>query len=187
MVDGGLTGQDEAYQFLGNILGVEDRASKLADYSKLVVDGIEEKAKQIPDAEKRSVYYAAGLSGLETVPMGSINTEVLDFVGGINIADPGVEKDLRRMEVSLEQIIGWNPELIIISPDSSDNHEIYETILNDTAWSNIDAVQNKEVYEIPAIPYDWFNRPPSVMRLMGLQWLGDLLYPDVYLSNRLRS
>lgn len=179
MVDGGLTQQDEAYQFLGDILGVEDRAAVLADYSKNVVEGIAEKAQQIPDAEKINVYYAAGLNGLETVPMGSINTEVLDFVGGKNIADPGVEKDLRRMEVSLEQVIGWNPEVIIISPDDN-NHEVYNAILNDKAWSDIDAAKNKEVYEIPAVPYDWFNRPPSVMRLMGLQWLGDLLYPDVY-------
>lgn len=179
MVDGGLTMQDEAFEFLGDILGVEDRASKLANYSKQVVEGIAEKAKQIPEDEKRNIYYAAGLNGLETVPMGSINTEVLDFVGGNNIADPGVDKDLRRMEVSLEQVIGWDPELIIISPDG-DNHEVYNTILNDKTWSDIEAVKNKEVYEIPSVPYDWFNRPPSVMRVMGLQWLGDLLYPDVY-------
>ena len=180
MVDGSLTMQDEAYQFLGDILGVESRALELADYSKNIIEDIEVKAGLISDEEKTQVYYAAGIKGIETVPTGSINTEVLDFVGGQNIASLGSSKDVRRMEVSLEQIIGWNPELIIISPDSSDNHEAYNSILKDKAWSNIAAVQNKEVYEIPYGPYDWFNRPPSVMRLMGLQWLGNLLYPDIY-------
>ncbi len=180
MVDGSITNQADSYEFLGNILGVEDRAKELADYSREVFNEINQKAALIQEDERKEVYYGAGLNGLETIPKGSINTEVLDLVGGLNIADPGVDKNLRRLEVSLEQLLDWDPELIILSSNSSHNEELYDDILNDVSWQNIAAVKNKEVYDIPYGPYDWFSQPPTLLRIMGLQWLGDLLYPDVY-------
>ena len=180
MVDGTLTKQAESYEFLGNILEKEDRAKDLADYSREVIKDIKEKSQLIQDNEKVEVYYGAGLTGLETMPRASINTEVLDLVAGVNVADSGTNKDLRRMEISLEQLISWNPELIVLSSNSSNNPELYNNILNDASWANIDAVKNKKVYEIPYGPYDWFNQPPTLLRIMGMQWLGDLLYPEVY-------
>jgi len=180
MVDGSLTKQAESYEFMGSILGKEERAKELANYSRDVIKDIKDKSQLIQDDQKVEVYYGAGLTGLETMPKASINTEVLDLVAGINIADSGTDKDLRRMEISLEQLIDWNPELIILSSNSSNNPELYSNILDDTSWANIDAVKNKEVYEIPYGPYDWFSQPPTLLRIMGLQWLGDLLYPEVY-------
>jgi len=36
------------------------------------------------------------------------------------------------------------------------------------------------VYLIPSTPFNWFDRPPSFMRFIGLQWLANLLYPNEY-------
>jgi iron complex transport system substrate-binding protein len=36
------------------------------------------------------------------------------------------------------------------------------------------------VYEIPAIPFNCFDRPPSANRILGLTWLANLVYPDFY-------
>lgn len=190
MVDGSLDKQSESYKFLGDILNKQDKAEKLAKYSDDVLDTIQNKVGNIKEEDKKEVYYAAGSKGLETSPAGSINTEVLDLVGGLNAANTGIDKQMRRIDISLEQLISWDPEIIIISPDSADDDEVYEMILNDPSWKHIEAVKNEQVYEIPNLPFDWFNRPPSVMRLMGLTWLGDLLYPDVYeveLENEMRD
>lgn len=183
MIDGSLDKQAEAYKLLGKLLNAEKRADTLAKYSNDALEEIKEKAAAITEENKISVYYAAGPKGLETSPLGSINTEVLDLVGGLNAANTGIDKNLRRIDVTLEQVIDWNPEMIIIATDSSENHSVYHTILNESAWRHIDAVKNKHVYEIPYGPYDWFNRPPSVLRLMGMKWLGNLLYPDIYETN----
>lgn len=180
MIDGSLDKQAEAYKLLGKLLDAEKRAERLAEYSQDVLEEIKEKAAAIPEEKKVTVYYAAGAKGLETSPRGSINTEVLDLVGGLNVADTGIDKNMRRIDVTLEQVINWNPQVIMIATDGSENHSVYETILNENAWSHIDAVKNRQVYEIPYGPLDWFNRPPSVLRLMGMKWLGNLLYPDVY-------
>ncbi|HEX9022661.1 MAG TPA: hypothetical protein VF799_02365, partial [Geobacteraceae bacterium] len=33
---------------------------------------------------------------------------------------------------------------------------------------------------IPDQPLNWFDRPPSFMRFIGLKWVMNLLYPDHY-------
>ena len=32
----------------------------------------------------------------------------------------------------------------------------------------------------PSLPFGWVDLPPSVNRLIGLWWLGKLLYPDLF-------
>jgi iron complex transport system substrate-binding protein len=33
------------------------------------------------------------------------------------------------------------------------------------------------VYVPPDLPFGWFDAPPSINRLLGVQWLARLLYP----------
>ena len=33
------------------------------------------------------------------------------------------------------------------------------------------------MYQVPNAPFDWFDRPPSVNRLIGTWWLASILYP----------
>ena len=42
------------------------------------------------------------------------------------------------------------------------------------------AVKDKKVYLIPHAPFNWFDRPPSFMRILGLKWLTNILYPKEY-------
>jgi iron complex transport system substrate-binding protein len=41
-------------------------------------------------------------------------------------------------------------------------------------------VKNKRVHLIPDEPINWFDRPPSFMRFIGLKWVMNLLYPNEY-------
>jgi iron complex transport system substrate-binding protein len=52
--------------------------------------------------------------------------------------------------------------------------------MNDSIWKELKAVQNKKVYCIPNVPYSFLNNPPSINRVIGINWLGNLLYPDQY-------
>ncbi len=180
MIDGTLTNQDKAYEFAGDLLNLENRSASLAEYSRTVLNHMVSKASTLSDQEKISVYYGAGMDGLETIPKGSINTETLSLVGGLNIADPGMEKNLRRMNVSIEQLLTWNPPFIILSTLSSNNKQLFESIQENEKWEGIKAVADNHVFEIPYGPYDWFSQPPTILRILGVQWLGNLLYPDLY-------
>lgn len=180
MVDGNIEKTAEAYKFLGSILGKEKRAKILGDYYIETLKEVKDKIYEIPKYERVSLYYAEGPKGLETDAKGSINTEIIDMAGAINVADPGSNQFIRRMQVSLEQVLEWNPDVIIISTDGDETHQVYNTITTNKGWEFTQAVENREVYEIPAVPYDWINRPPSVNRIIGVKWLANLLYPDIY-------
>lgn len=178
MVDAPLDKQDEAYTYIGELLGEQERCQVLADYCKKTITKVKSEVDKIPANEKVKVYYAEGDKGLQTDPSGSMHTEVLDFIGGINVADVKGGSGYGRAEVSLEQVLSWNPDVIITGFDKEQNGGFFGQIYNDTNWSTIQAVKDKKVYQIPCYPYDWFDRPPSVARILGIEWLGNLLYPN---------
>jgi iron complex transport system substrate-binding protein len=182
-VTGDLDKLDKAYEFMGKITGDASKAKELGDYCKKTYDEIKGIAAKIPEDKKIKVYYAEGPKGLQTDPKGSSHTQLLDLVGASNIADLEVKQGYGRNEMSIEQLIKWNPETILVCFEQSfvsASQNPYKLITSDSSWSHIKAVQNKKVYVIPYLPYNWFDRPPSVMRILGAKWLGNLLYPDNY-------
>lgn len=179
MVDLPLTEMDKSYEFMGDLLGVKERAEELAAYCRDTIQDIQEKAAQIPADQKVRVYYAEGAEGLQTEPQGSMHIETLEIVGGLNVAgDVAAGGKGGQTPVSLEQVLAWNPD-VIISWNTSQGGA-YKEITTDSRWAELKAVQDKKVYEIPTSPYNWFDRPPSVNRIIGFKWLGSLLYPKVY-------
>ncbi len=178
LISGEITELDEAYIFTGELLGVEEKAGELAQYCRETLEEITAKAQQIPADRRLRVYYAEGPEGLETDPQGSVHTQVLDLVGGINVAAVEIGGGGGRSSVSLEQILLWDPDLIIAW--STARGGCYEAILNHSDWQGLQAVKNKMVFDIPNEPFNWFDRPYSVNRILGLKWLGNLLYPEVF-------
>jgi iron complex transport system substrate-binding protein len=178
LVDGSLTKLDAAYRFLGDLMGCPARARELGAYCRRTVDGVAEAVVGIPPEKRVRVYYAEGMKGLETDPRGSMHTEVLEAAGGINVADVPLLKGYGRSAVSLEQLLAWNPDVIIAGYDKeAENGGLYRQILSDPTWGRLKAVQNRRVYQIPSDPFDWFDRPPGVNRIVGVEWLANLLYP----------
>ena len=180
MVDGTLTNSDASYRFLGGIIDETERADKLAAYCRKTVNDVQTIAAAIPSDQQVRVYYAEGLNGLETDPKGSQHAEVLDLVGGLNVADVPMLRGYGRPTVSLEQLLVWQPAVIIVCVDRgyADGTGNWTRVMSNPAWQNVAAVKNGKVYEIPSLPHNWFDRPPSVNRILGLLWLGNLLYPD---------
>ena len=169
----------DTYRFLGGILDEEKRCEKLAAYCEDTVKEAKEIAAKIPAEKKVRVYYAEEKAGLNTDPAGSAHAQLIDIAGGINVADVKMTSGYGRVEVSLEQVIAWNPDLIISCIDNGyADSGSYDKILSNPAWSTIKAVKDKEIYETPTIPFNWFDRPPSVNTVIGLKWCQNLLYPE---------
>lgn len=171
---------DKTYEFAGKLMGEEKRAGELAQYCRDTVKDIKAKSSTIAEDKKIRVYYAEGPKGLETDPKGSRHTQVLEMVGAVNVADVAIKGGMGMTPVSLEQVLNWNPDLILTWTMVGQESTVYDIIVSDPKWKQIKAVQNKEVYEIPSEPFNWFDRPPSVNRILGLKWLGNLLYPEIY-------
>lgn len=178
VLDGDIEKTADTYAMLGKIIRDEAASQDLLSYIKETIQEIKDKSESIPEDKKIRVYYAEGSDGLETDPKGSGHVQVLDMVGGINVAEVSKIEGSGRLKVSMEQLMTRNPDLIIAWAD--DRGGYYSNIFKDESWSGLNAVKNGEVYEIPNFPFSWFDRPPSVNRILGLKWLGNLLYPEVF-------
>ena len=165
----------QAYDTLGDILGVSDTAAEQSQYIRGVLKLAADTKDRIPEAERPRVLYSQGEYGTEVNGKDSIHSEVLEFVGVTNAADMDSILSSGGDEVSMEQIVLWNPEVVILAPGSN-----YGEIYSDAAWAQVDAVKNRRVYEVPMGPYNWMGRPPSVQRVLGILWLGNLVYPEYY-------
>jgi len=181
LVDTPVTKMDKACEFMGILLGEETRAQELADYCRNTIADVAARAAIIPKEKLVSVYYAEGANGLHTEPDGSKHIETLSLVGGINVAKVALRGGKGMSPVSQEQILFWNPEVILAWGEEQGGY--YKGILTDQSWAGIKAVRQHRVYQIPNAPFNWLDRPPSINRIIGLKWLGNLLYPDVFNYN----
>jgi len=179
LVDGRLDQTAEAYEFVGRVLGAEERAEKLAHYCRDTLAEIRRITVAIPENARVRIYYAEGPDGLETDPRGSLHAEIFDIVGAVNVADIRSAGGKGRVRVSFEQLLAWNPDVIIIGFERGEEFGVSpELLANHPVWGNLDAVKNKRVYTTPHLPFNWLDRPPSVNRLIGLRWLATILYPE---------
>ncbi|WP_414150842.1 ABC transporter substrate-binding protein [Acetobacterium carbinolicum] len=182
MIDSSLESMSKTYEFVGNLVGEEQKAEKLGQYIDNLLSDVKTKSATIDDEKRISVYYAEGTEGLQTDPSGSQHSELIDLIGAVNVAEVEIKSGMGRSSVSLEQLLQWAPEVIIACHDQGFAAEgaTYDAVLSDDRFKTLDAVKNKKVYEVPYQPFNFFDRPPSVNRIIGIKWLGNLLYPEIY-------
>lgn len=164
-----------AFRFVGKILDREARGNALADAAQEILDKVDRAIASVPKKERPRVYYAEGSDGLATECHDSIHVELLHIAGDLNIHRCHTSNHKGLEKISMEQVLIDDPDVII-----AQEKEFVDNIYRTPAWQGIKAVREKRVYLIPRIPFNWFDRPPSFMRLLGLQWLTHTLYPAAY-------
>lgn len=160
----------KAYRFLGELLKRGDRTERLAYYADQAIL----QAQKVVEEHKSYrpvVYYAQGSDGLLTECDTSSHYQTIKRAGGVNphLCEPSSGKGMEK--ITLEQVIMYNPTIII-----AQEKEFVNSVKNDTRWRFVEAVKNNRVYLVPKIPFNWIDRPPSFMRLLGMQWLGHIFY-----------
>ena len=166
----------ESILFLGEVVGAEDKAQELNDFNNRYLDIVHDKTSKLNDADKKTVYYAQGDDGLQTNPSHSTHGQLIDLVGGVNVADSLSQGNTTTgIQVSIEQVISWNPDVII-----TNDPEFYASVYDNPNWAKIDAVKNKEVYLSPQSPFKWFDRPVGANMIIGVPWTAKVIYPDQY-------
>ena len=181
-IDATVMTAPEAYRTLGQLLGREEKGNELADYCQGILDNVEEMMQKVDaDGNRKSLLYLMGDSGCNVLAEGSFHAETVNTMGrNLAVLEDVVSKGSGN-EVDLEQILKWNPDVILFSSDS-----IYDEVKDMEAWQALDAISSGNYYEAPSAPYGWLSSPPSVQRYLGLLWLGELLYPE-YVNYDLES
>jgi iron complex transport system substrate-binding protein len=172
LLDGRFDAIAPTYRKLGELVHRTPQAEAHARYAEETMTAISSRIDKVPQNRRPRVYYARGPRGLETGLGGSINVETIEFLGAQNVA---AERKGGLANVSVEQVLLWNPDVIItIDRDFAAN------VMRDSVWSSVAAVRSGRVHLSPKMPFGWVDFPPSVNRLMGLWWLAKILYPEQF-------
>lgn len=170
----------DTYRAIGKALGQEEAAEEKASYLEKIHQGVADAVARIPEGKRVPVYYAEGPTGLKTESEDSLHFATYKEAGAKDVAQADDKKGKGLNSVSLENVIAWDPQ-VIISWSSEYQGGADQLIRSSDDWSSIDAVKNGRVYTIPSLPYMWGDRPASsVMRYIGMQWAANKLYPNEY-------
>jgi len=171
-IDAYLDNTAEMFRIVGDLLGAEEQAEKLATYWTTHFDMVNDILAEVGES-KAELLYIAGDEGLNVIANGAYHSEVIDmFSNNIAIVENPSSKGTGN-EVDMEQLLMWNPQYLIF-----DSESIYDQIAERPEWQNMDAVKAGRYYEVPAGPYSWLGFPPSVQRILGMMWMEQLFYPE---------
>lgn len=177
-VDGDLSASAEAYRFMGELLGEEEQAEKLASYAEKTFADIEK--MEVPEDKKVRIYYGNGEDSLETAPAGSAHGQIIDMVNAVNVADLEMGEG-SRVQISAEQLLAWDPDVIVVNGEpkaDTSGASAAEAILANPDYASLKAVQDQQVYGTPNTPFSWIDRPMGPNRIVGIRWLSGLIYPE---------
>ena len=156
-IEARLDNTDEAYRTLGKILGREAEGNALADYCQATYTRSKELAAKIQN--KPSLLYLGGAQGNMAVARGSFHAQIVDLLAD-NVAVTTEPTEGSMSQVSMEQILAWNPEVLVIAAET-------EADFSALPWRELRAVQSQRVLRVPSKPYDWMGRPPLCQSFHG--------------------
>ena len=138
------TGAYETIRIMGQLYGMESRATELTNYLKGIQKDLDDRTKDIPDSEKPSVYVAGvsfkGAHGFEGTEAGY---GPFALIHANNLADTTGKTG--AFDIDLEQVLSWDPDIIfldfngmkLINEDYAKNPDYYHSLT---------AVQEGKVY-----------------------------------------
>lgn len=134
----------------------------------------------LADAERPSVYLAGNSSYLNTAGEAMYQNTLIDLGGGANVA-AGIE-DNYWTEISYEQLLAWNPEVIVIAAEAEYSSD---DLLADEQLQDVAAVKNGRVYALPSSIEAWDSPVPGA--LLGSLWMANALHEDLYSREQFAS
>jgi len=167
----------EWLKMMGYILGREKRAEELSNYLNGKMNDVSSITSKISDEDKPIVYLAfwGKLTNTPTFygPVG--------IAGGRLVADEGTTGPYSKhmWQVSKEQVIKWNPDVIFVHRTVGDSNSTYikpKDILEDLDLKSIKAVQNGAVYNTRTFLFGW---DPAI-GVVECFYMAKLLHPEEF-------
>lgn len=166
--------QRQAVLIIGQTIGKEAEALAFNDYYLDIIDRVDQVTGDLTEAEKVRLYHSENQATRATHE----DSLVADWTRAAGVINVSVGGDLELIGndyfASIEQILLWNPEVIIANEPAA-----YAIITQHPQWSGITAVQQGQVYQLPNGVSRW-GHPGSVETPLALLWTAAIVYPDLF-------
>lgn len=171
----------EDIRALGKVFGNSERAEEIIAYYQDIEAQINEMMNGLQDSERPSVLVLqysedGGEISFKVPPASYLQTTMVQNAGGNPTwldVDGGADG---WIQVGLEQIAVWNPEVIFVVNYAGDSVETAGQLLTSPTWEGLKAVENEQVYGFPADYASWDLIDPRW--ILGQQWLATILQPE---------
>ena len=100
---------------------------------------------------------------------GTYNDFYINLTGGQNVGQDASG----FVEVNVEQIMAWDPEVILLNGFEGDL--TVDDVYDNPMLAGVSAVKNRRVYKIPLGGYRW--DPPNQESPLMWEWLSMVLHP----------
>lgn len=161
----------QAMRIAGQVFGPHAAALAEAwvDYYEGIFAQVVERTADIAPEERPRVLFI-GTEPLRVISGDMYQTDIIAAAGG-----QSVSADLTGSwnDVNLEQIVLWDPQVIIIAPYGVP----LEAITDSPEWQVVPAVQAGQVYKMPSWVAPWDAPVPD--SVLGIIWLAGTLFPDL--------
>lgn len=153
-------------RLIGQIVDQQKRADEMADFWTKTVQSVQDttgKATRHP-----TVLYVGKSGNTPSTPgKNTVFGSTIDTAGGQNVGDqlPSAFASKESNAVSMEQIVNWNPDVIIASRAANKDR-----IMTDPQWHALKAVQAKHVYSPRT-----FAGLDGLQAVLGMVWTQGVL------------
>lgn len=152
---------------LGEALNKQDVAADYLAYFDKTISKAQDLTKNLKNEDKKKVVYGS----ITTLTQPHLIAEWwIPMAGGISMTNNG--RTTQSLTYSLEDLLKWNPDVMILSDPS-----IKKDVLADSRLANIPAVKNKQIFAVPTVAHVWGNR--TTEQPMTILWTINKLYPNL--------
>ena len=173
-------------QLIADASGAQEKAAELLEAYDRVENGLAALTAGLSDAERPVVYMCGNSSYLTTAPKDMYQASLIRTAGGINAGDV-LEGDAWT-DISYEQLLAMDPDVIFIPTNNMANGQPdYDAaaILGDANLSELKAVKNGTIYNMPAGYEAWDSPVPS--GVLGMLYMTAKLHPELYGIEQFRA
>ena len=169
-------------RLIGTLLDEERKANDLVKLCENLIMRVNDRITTIPLEKRPRVYFAprgAGKGFLDPKEGRDFTRTYriyhpLDLAGGINVADDVTIGE--QVNVSLEQIIAWNPAFIFVACSQPEDQGIH-FLVEAPELASIEAIQKKQVYNVL---YPHCRGRSAPRNIVNVLIFAKLLYPDLF-------
>jgi iron complex transport system substrate-binding protein len=180
---GNLTFEREAFyqslRIMADVIGRQERAEELIGYLEQVFDDLAERSEpykgEHPSVFIGGIAYKGGQQITATDPV----YPPLELIGARQMAfDPELRPDQQaHMQISREQLLSWDPELIFVDASTTVNSEELNAVsqlADQDVFGHLRAVRSGDIYLL--LPYNWYTVNIG-SAIADAYYLGKVLFP----------
>ena len=169
----------EMFTLIGTATNTVKQAEKLISYYNTKLSAVTELTKDLTDEQKPVVYIGSTSDILRTAPREMYQASLITTAGGKNAGD--VLEGSSWTDIDNETFLTMNPDIIVIPTDNfavSSPDYTAEDVMNNPTFSDVTAVKNGAVYQMPVGYEAWDSPVPS--GILGTLWMLKTLHPELY-------